>query len=935
MTAKKAKVLMYFICLSLLFSSLGVMNYGTTTVFAAKDIDGVFDSTFYTDSQKLTVDRLYTNALPVTEIGKSNDIKSEIWYNFDADFMYFYVKTTDPNITYTTDTWGSSDATSIFLDMNPSAENNMSTGDISVGVIGKSLSVVSASSAAVYAPGMFSSFKNTENDTYGFELKVAKKSGETSFGINVAVWDATSNQILAMGPQWWGNHSSALQYVKTDFYPDSQKITIDTAYNSSTAALIGKSIDVKSEVWYNWDDDYLYFYLKTTDPEITYTSDTWGVSDATSVFLDINPSANDYHGAGDASVGVIAKSMAIVSASSADVYASGMFHNFKEASSGSYGFELKVPRKEGELGFGINVAVWDSTNNQTLAMGPQWWGNHSAALKYIWFDGNNPNPQEERDTDFYRDDKKFTVDTVQNDGAAKGTVPGDVKSEIWYNWDSDYLYFYVQTTDTDITNKGPGDWYLYDNTAIYLDMDPSKGRYIDFKNSSSNHYSIGVDGQSLSYIVPNPGDLASWPGAFRPFRKTDDNIYGFELKVPRKEGELGFGINVVVWDYNTGEERVLAMGPCWYGNHEAALRYVWFNEKKINGIFDESFYTKDKMKKIEESYSPDSQMPADNTENVSGEVYYNWDNNYLYFYIKVFDGKLAAWDKGKITDFSRIDSMSLFLDPDPSSNASSFQIAAQDYLNRNEVSIGVVGSSLEITNISNPKAIEAGNVCSFILDGGYGMEFRWPQVPDEEGFRFNCAIYNSDLENVGGTLIDGPNRYTVATGSRWWTDYTTMTNVYYEGGMDFSANYNDNNPGAALRLDTGLPGLEIFGNAIVLERDFTVAELKNALIIPEGCNVVILNGKGDTAGNSETLTRDFKVNLYLGGTTIMRYNVLFLGDKMPDPFENLLADSDTQYDDNQGGHSTGDTSNGAVILILIISMGFIITASKRNAGKER
>ena len=572
MTRKIKKVVAYFVCLSLILMTLSVMNSITAMALDGKEINGVFDSEFYTDSQKLTADMAYNNVVPVTEADDVG-VKSEIWYNFDADYMYFYVKTTDTDLTYTDDVWGNSDATSLFLDMNPSAGDYYVEGsnDISVGVVGETLTVVNASSLAVYKPGMFKSFKDTESNTYGFELKVAKRAGEASFGINVVNWDCTSGKIIASGPQWWGTHTDALQYVKTDFYTDSQKLTADMAYNNVVPVTEAGNIGIKSEIWYNFDADYMYFYVKTTDTDLTYTGDTWTNSDATSLFLDMNPSAGDGYDAGDVRVGIFGKSRGLEAQSTAEISDTSKFHRFKDAASNTYGFELKVAKRAGETSVGINVVNWDCTNGKIIANGPQWWGTHTDALQYV-------------KTDFYTDDKKITVDTAYNStNAALIGKSNDVKTEVWYNWDVDYMYFYVKSTDPllsfDINGSAWGE--ASDATAIFLDMNPSAG-----DGHGVGDISIGVVGKTMTIVnATSPGLYA--PGMFHKFKDAASNTYGFQLKVAKQPGETGCSINVVNWD--STQSQALAMGPQWWGDQAASLQFV--GEFLLGGINSDDYIT--------------------------------------------------------------------------------------------------------------------------------------------------------------------------------------------------------------------------------------------------------------------------------------------------------------------------------------------------------
>lgn len=202
---------------------------------------------------------------------------------------------------------------------------------------------------------------------------------------------------------------------------------------------------------------------------------------------------------------------------------------------------------------------------------------------------------------------------------------------------------------------------------------------------------------------------------------------------------------------------------------------------KIDGVKD-SRYSEYNSIDIVDAYADGGVDPEQNFDDVTGKLYYTWDDNYIYFYVTVKDSEIKEYvpldpyptDEAGIAaeELRRVtfDCFEMYLDPDPTINPNDhFDVNCKDK-NCAEMRFAVGGYNLDVFNASekNERIYDEEYCVPFKTDDGYGFEMKWERVPGQASFRFNAAIQNSSDPH-----------YAVAIGKAWWSSYEASMEIYF------------------------------------------------------------------------------------------------------------------------------------------------------------
>ncbi len=193
-------------------------------------------------------------------------------------------------------------------------------------------------------------------------------------------------------------------------------------------------------------------------------------------------------------------------------------------------------------------------------------------------------------------------------------------------------------------------------------------------------------------------------------------------------------------------------------------------------------------------------------------VWTAYDDEYVYFYIKVWDEELFAYKDPDANidgnDSSAGDSIEIWFDPDPESQGRFHPNTDDDpnahywcnntnNTNQGDVRVRLQGANFAFDDYHNVVGKvgypadepltnwfkNTENFCPFKFSGelnevvgissGYGVEARFPRNDDgANSYRFNIAVNNSaEFQN---------ERYTLALGAAWWISYSAGVPVNYE-----------------------------------------------------------------------------------------------------------------------------------------------------------
>ena len=175
----------------------------------------------------------------------------------------------------------------------------------------------------------------------------------------------------------------------------------------------------------------------------------------------------------------------------------------------------------------------------------------------------------------------------------------DVYGMIYTFADENYSYVYVEVMDDEIMEYpdgakfGVSDETCYDGIITYVNLDPNNNPMgIPYQDDQAEgcydfyFYTLANGTVPSLYIINEKNAFLSDPTNFAAFRT--ETGYGYEMRLPRIEGEDSFSMNVVIsnpkyyqtgageWTYSAADSRMIALGKEWHANYvEYAL---WFYE---------------------------------------------------------------------------------------------------------------------------------------------------------------------------------------------------------------------------------------------------------------------------------------------------------------------------------------------------------------------
>ncbi len=178
-------------------------------------------------------------------------------------------------------------------------------------------------------------------------------------------------------------------------------------------------------------------------------------------------------------------------------------------------------------------------------------------------------------------------------------IDPDVYGMIYTFADENYSYVYVEVLDDEIMDYPENskfevsDETRYDGIITYVNLDPNNNPMgVPYQDDQAEgcydfYFYMLANGTVPSlYIINQKNAFLTDPTNFVAF-KTETG-YGYEMRLPRVEGEESFSMNVVisnpkyypdeagVWNYSSEDSRMIALGKEWFANYvEYAL---WFYE---------------------------------------------------------------------------------------------------------------------------------------------------------------------------------------------------------------------------------------------------------------------------------------------------------------------------------------------------------------------
>ncbi len=178
-------------------------------------------------------------------------------------------------------------------------------------------------------------------------------------------------------------------------------------------------------------------------------------------------------------------------------------------------------------------------------------------------------------------------------------IDPDVYGMIYTFADENYSYVYVEVLDDEIMDHPENsefevsDEVRYDGIITYVNLDPNNNPMgVPYQDDQAEgcydfYFYMLANGTVPSlYIINEKNAFLADPTNFAAFRT--ETGYGYEMRLPRVEGEESFSMNVVIsnpkyyqdeagaWNYLEKDSRMIALGKEWFANYvEYAL---WFYE---------------------------------------------------------------------------------------------------------------------------------------------------------------------------------------------------------------------------------------------------------------------------------------------------------------------------------------------------------------------
>ncbi|MBQ6819118.1 MAG: hypothetical protein IJP35_05885 [Clostridia bacterium] len=187
--------------------------------------------------------------------------------------------------------------------------------------------------------------------------------------------------------------------------------------------------------------------------------------------------------------------------------------------------------------------------------------------------------------------------TIHNSSDMWGITP-DTTGVVTVLTDEDYMYMYVEVFDANRVLVPDGVDFItamenrYDGIITYINMDPANdpvgAPYQDDLAAGCMDYYFDMlaDGTLHDfYIVEGKNEYLQDPTYFVPF--ATETTYGYEMRVPRVEGEEDFSFNIVIADpaydeagdgslvFNADNSRFIAFGGEWWANYVQWGRFYY------------------------------------------------------------------------------------------------------------------------------------------------------------------------------------------------------------------------------------------------------------------------------------------------------------------------------------------------------------------------
>lgn len=240
-------------------------NVSATTV-----IDGVKEAQ-YTDRHTVNVTDLYSNPGGVLQPTNNSNVSGKVSYSWDDTYFYFYITAT-PNATMVDFKLDPDPDINTPTDLNTTFNaNNQTDGHIYFRI--QSDGTYNQRTGGAKGTELLNNIYYSKDDVNGYVIELkwyrayAGNTMDTSrfrFNVNIG---ASSGMVAQKG--YWNYYSGLVEIklngidgVRDNLYKNSYDITQCFTYAS---APIANTYKVSGQLYYAWDDDYLYFYVNSID----------------------------------------------------------------------------------------------------------------------------------------------------------------------------------------------------------------------------------------------------------------------------------------------------------------------------------------------------------------------------------------------------------------------------------------------------------------------------------------------------------------------------------------------------------------------------------------------------------------------------------------------------------------------------------------------